>query len=146
VFSQSAVNALLVSNTAIHAGGDNWTVFHTPRRGLAGYGISDLTTGLPINTRTSLDGHDALLWPNPYAGGPLQFELNIGAAQCAPKAEVLDVSGRSVGTLYCTSAVPTSTGQLRVALSGMEELAPGPYLVQINSGDRVSVSRLMVEK
>lgn len=146
VFSQYGVHALLATNSSIYAGGANYNVFHNPRRGLAGYGINDLTTGLqgPSDGET-LDDH-VWLWPSPNTGGSLHVAWNSDDLDAPLSVDLLDASGRTIGNLRWMGA--SVDGLMRGTLSGMQELqlATGIYFVRLAFADEVRLVRLAVER
>jgi hypothetical protein len=148
VFSQWDVHALLVAGSTLYAGGGNSVVFGNSRPGLAGYGISDLPTGVREQPDMHAGRNSPLLWPDPYTSGPLRVALNPGEKQVPNYAELLDASGRCMGTLHCAAECSSDHGATRGTLSGMEELdpAPGLYFVRMTFAHDVRIAPLMVQR
>lgn len=146
VLSQSAVHALLATNSAIYTGGANYTVFHNPRRGLAGYGINDITTQLQEPVDAGARDENALLWPSPYMGGALYTAWKNEELETPRSVDLIDASGRTIGNLRWVGA--TTDGLVRGTLSGMQELqlATGLYFVRLAFADEVRLVRLAVER
>ncbi|MBP7450724.1 MAG: PQQ-binding-like beta-propeller repeat protein [Flavobacteriales bacterium] len=144
-FSQSNVLVLDLVGSSIYVGGGSYSVFGSPRRSLAGYTINDLTTEVRDAFDVGSAQQEIRLWPSPYSGGALQMAWNSGQGSLPRAAELLDASGRILGSLQFNGSA--TAGSSYGTLTGMDELdpVPGLYFVRMPFADGVRLARVVVE-
>ncbi|HRH69184.1 MAG TPA: hypothetical protein PLB89_06745 [Flavobacteriales bacterium] len=144
-FSQSDVRAIALVGSSIYVGGGNRNVFGSPRRGLAGYTINDLTTEVQAGPTSGYGNAELRLWPSPYAGGALQIAWSADQGPAPPTAELLDARGRLCGRLRITGSAVD--GRTQGTLSGLDELelGTGLYFLRLSLPDGVHRAKLLVE-